>query len=351
MRCRRCAADVASPRIRRSHLEYRSRRRLRFAGLRLRVVRVSSARRRHRAPPPFRLIAAPPDRLDRAVSGRLACRNSARGATVDRPLFIAVGAAVHAVRDRGVHCPGSARGHRHPCSNDAAPRGGIARRTAQISRPVAQRRRARRAGRAAARRVGRAHHRQRPAGRSARQGNHRLHPARALQALLFYAWRPRAAPVRGRMLSTTLPAVIALASLRFLPTPIGGLRLLQTPASPSTLHAFFPHEKHRTVNCIACHHNFVDNTGAGSCFDCHRSARHDLPQASEATFHKFCRDCHRDLATEHSKHGPVRECSGCHVEQPAAGVLSNNTAICQTCANAKPDQRSWVYMAADAWGF
>jgi hypothetical protein len=170
-------------------------------------------------------------------------------------------------------------------------------------------------------------------------------------ALLFYAWRPRAGPARAPLLTTTLPAVIALSALAILPTPIGGVRLLQTATSPSTLHAYFPHEKHRTVNCIACHHNFVDKSGAGSCFDCHRSARHDLPQASEATFHEFCRDCHRNLAIERSKHGPVRECSGCHIEQPAAGVLSNNTAICQTCGNADPDQRLWIYTAADAWGF
>jgi Class III cytochrome C family len=177
-------------------------------------------------------------------------------------------------------------------------------------------------------------------------------------ALLFYAWRPRAAPARGRLLSITLPAVIALAALVFLPTPIGGLRLAQTATAPAALHAYFPHEKHRTVNCIACHHNFVDKTGAGSCFDCHRSTRHDLPQASEATFHEFCRDCHRNLAIERSKHGPVRECSGCHIEQPAVRVLSNNAAICQTCGNANPhlsssaaDRRSWVFMAADAWGF
>jgi hypothetical protein len=170
-------------------------------------------------------------------------------------------------------------------------------------------------------------------------------------ALLFYAWRPRSTPMRPGLLSTILPAGIALAALVLLPTPTGGLRLLQTATSPSTLHAYFPHEKHRTVNCIACHHNFVDRTGAGSCFDCHRSSRHDLPQASEATFHEFCRDCHRNLAIERSKHGPVRECSGCHVEQPEAAVLSNNTAICQTCVNANPDRRSWVYMAADAWGF
>jgi hypothetical protein len=179
-------------------------------------------------------------------------------------------------------------------------------------------------------------------------------------ALLFYAWRPRSTPMRAGMLSTTLPAGITLAALIFLPTPIGGVRLLQTASSPATLHAYFPHEKHRTVNCIACHHNFVDKTGAGSCFDCHRSARTDLPQAAEATFHVFCRNCHRNLAMERTKHGPVRECSGCHIEHPAVGgVLSNNTAICQTCGNASShfgsseaaDRRSWVFMAADAWGF
>jgi hypothetical protein len=178
-------------------------------------------------------------------------------------------------------------------------------------------------------------------------------------ALLFYAWRPRSTPIRARLFSTALPSGIALAALVFLPTPIGSVRLLQTASSPSPLHAFFPHEKHRTVNCIACHHNFVDKTGAGSCFDCHRSTRTDLPQGPEATFHVFCRDCHRNLAIERNKHGPVRECSGCHVEQPAAGVLSNNTPICETCGNAKPhfssseaaDRRSWVFMAADAWGF
>ena len=178
-------------------------------------------------------------------------------------------------------------------------------------------------------------------------------------ALFYSAWRPRAAPLRTRLLSTVIPSCIALAGLSLMPTPLGGMRLLQPATMPAVLHAYFPHENHRTVACITCHHNFVDKTGAGSCYVCHRGPRPDLPRAAEATFHVLCRDCHRELALQGAKHGPVRECSGCHIEKPASeAVLSNNPAICQTCCNASPtlcasqaaDQRSRVDQAAD-WGF
>jgi hypothetical protein len=148
--------------------------------------------------------------------------------------------------------------------------------------------------------------------------------------LLRYAW-PRSARIRIRLFSMVLPSWISIVALMIFPTPIGGLRLLQPATLPSILHVQFPHEHHRTVNCVACHHNFVDKTGAGSCFDCHRSARLDLRQAAEATFHEFCRDCHRALALEHSKHGPVRECSGCHADERR--VLSDTATMCETCGN------------------
>jgi hypothetical protein len=178
-------------------------------------------------------------------------------------------------------------------------------------------------------------------------------------ALFYSAWRPRSARTRTRLLSTVMPSCIALAALVLMPTPLGGVRLLQPATMPAVLHAYFPHEKHRTVACVACHHNFVDKTGSGGCYACHRDPRPDLPQAAEATFHEFCRDCHRDRAVQGTKHGPVRECSGCHVEKNAAeAVLSNTPPICQTCCNANPtlclsqaaDQRSRVFQAAD-WGF
>jgi predicted CXXCH cytochrome family protein len=178
-------------------------------------------------------------------------------------------------------------------------------------------------------------------------------------ALAWSAWRPRSKRISNRLFSTVIPSSIALATLLLWPTPIGGLLLLRTAAAPAPLHAYFPHENHRTVSCIACHHNFVDKTGFGSCFDCHRSTRADLPQALEATFHRFCRDCHSALAREENKHGPVRVCSGCHVEATARTVLSNSTPICEnwnaadSCLSQSEaaDRRPQVFQAAHAWGF
>src|SRR5277367_6002808 len=178
-------------------------------------------------------------------------------------------------------------------------------------------------------------------------------------ALLCTAWRPRIASNRARLPWTLAATCITVATLALLPTPIGGQRLLQPAMTPSPLHAFFPHEQHRSVDCVACHHNFIDKTGAGNCYDCHRSTRPDLHQASEATFHEFCRGCHLQLALERRKHGPVRECSQCHSEQAPARALSDNAAICQTCGIANPgsnpseaaERGSRLFVPADAWGF
>jgi hypothetical protein len=178
-------------------------------------------------------------------------------------------------------------------------------------------------------------------------------------ALLCTAWRPLTARIRSRLPWTLLASCITVAALALMPTPLGGLRLRQPALTPSPLHAFFPHEQHRSVGCVACHHNFIDKTGAGNCYDCHRSSRRDLPEGSEATFHEFCRGCHLRLALERTKHGPIRECSLCHTEQAPAHALSDNAAICQTCGNANPgsnpseaaERGSRLFVAADAWGF
>jgi Class III cytochrome C family len=131
--------------------------------------------------------------------------------------------------------------------------------------------------------------------------------------LFWCAFRPRSTRSHARLLPTVLPCSVAAVVLLLLPLPTATLRLLQPATTPSTLRVNFPHDKHTTVNCVTCHHNFLDKTGIGSCLDCHRGARPDLPQAAEPTFHVFCRDCHRQLALEaRTKHGPVRACSGCH---------------------------------------
>jgi predicted CXXCH cytochrome family protein len=85
----------------------------------------------------------------------------------------------------------------------------------------------------------------------------------------------------------------------------------------------FPHDKHRQVNCIQCHHDFADRTGAGSCVSCHRSGRADLRAGAEARFHDFCLGCHRDPPAYLSGHGPVTGCSTCHVPlRPGQASLS-----------------------------
>jgi predicted CXXCH cytochrome family protein len=74
----------------------------------------------------------------------------------------------------------------------------------------------------------------------------------------------------------------------------------------------FPHEKHRSVACLACHHNYVDRTGQEACIACHRSARTDLHRAAEQRFHEFCFGCHAEALRRLGKHGPLRECGVCH---------------------------------------
>jgi|SRR6516225_11751914 len=75
----------------------------------------------------------------------------------------------------------------------------------------------------------------------------------------------------------------------------------------------FPHEKHLPVNCITCHHNFVDRSGEDSCISCHRSGRAAIRVGAEARFHDFCLGCHRDPPPYLTGHGPVTGCDTCHV--------------------------------------
>jgi peptidoglycan/LPS O-acetylase OafA/YrhL len=146
----------------------------------------------------------------------------------------------------------------------------------------------------------------------------------ALPLIWAAVWR-KGAKNRSR-LPTVLPNLLAAAALFLLPLPIATPQLLKPVATPSLLPVNFPHEKHRTVGCVQCHHNFTDKTGTGSCLDCHRSTtRTDLTASAEATFHVFCRNCHTQMArTTTDKHGPTRECSTCHAKAPLAGATASN---------------------------
>jgi predicted CXXCH cytochrome family protein len=80
----------------------------------------------------------------------------------------------------------------------------------------------------------------------------------------------------------------------------------------------FPHDRHREVNCIECHHNFTDGSGAQACIACHRSGRADLRAGAEARFHDFCLGCHRDAPARFAHHGPVTGCTSCHAQPHAS---------------------------------
>ena len=146
----------------------------------------------------------------------------------------------------------------------------------------------------------------------------------ALLALpLVWAATWRKGPKKRSRLPTLVPNLLAAIALFLLPLPIATPHLLQPVATPTLLPVNFPHEKHRTVGCVQCHHNFTDKTGTGSCLDCHRSTRPDLTASAEATFHVFCRNCHTQLAeTTTDKHGPTRECSTCHAKASLAGATA-----------------------------
>ncbi len=74
----------------------------------------------------------------------------------------------------------------------------------------------------------------------------------------------------------------------------------------------FPHDKHATINCLECHHNYADGRGLEACVACHRSERADLIVGAEARFHTFCLECHRHPDARFRKHGPVAGCHACH---------------------------------------
>jgi len=155
------------------------------------------------------------------------------------------------------------------------------------------------------------------------RGRRALYVAATIGALLMLlrARRPpshaRPTPVQrvfgrhsGLIASAVAVSAAGLAAL----VPASVDAELREPLIPRShrLELDFPHDKHGAVNCLTCHHNYADGTGAALCVECHRSRRADLRAGAEARFHGFCFECHRHPSASLEGHGPVAGCRVCH---------------------------------------
>jgi hypothetical protein len=120
---------------------------------------------------------------------------------------------------------------------------------------------------------------------------------------------------RPRLLELGLLPAVSMAIVLLAALPFGTGWLREGAAARSTpLPLAFPHSKHvGDSGCAHCHHNVKDKDMAGApCVHCHKSDHPKLKRGIEAEFHDFCKGCHAEKARFLEKHGPVRECAGCH---------------------------------------
>ena len=128
------------------------------------------------------------------------------------------------------------------------------------------------------------------------------------------AWHRLGTLVFGRhsrlVLALVLASLVALLAL----TRNGTALALREPflRRSERLVLDFPHDKHRAVKCVLCHHNYLDRSGDDSCINCHRGAGAAILVGAEARFHDFCLGCHRDPPGYLTTHGPVTGCGTCH---------------------------------------
>jgi hypothetical protein len=115
-----------------------------------------------------------------------------------------------------------------------------------------------------------------------------------------------------RRLLITLPLVAGILAAGY----VGHLWQQDLRAKRPMLPVTFAHLDHRSVNCVDCHHNFVDHTGQGLCFDCHKTDP-AVNAMIEDQFHDLCRGCHEDRQRDGEESGPTRQCIDCHTADEA----------------------------------
>lgn len=163
--------------------------------------------------------------------------------------------------------------------------------------------------------------------------------------------RARAPGIAGRGLSVRqllvfgrharwVVSVVAIAAVAIAGLTPGGVRaILREPALDrmAALPLDFPHDKHADVNCLTCHHNYVDNRGFDTCVACHRGRRADLKEGVESRFHSFCFDCHRHPDKKFARHGPVSGCVACH-QAPGTSARAHTASLSRS--GGSPPQKS-----------
>ncbi|MDJ0926716.1 MAG: cytochrome c3 family protein [Gammaproteobacteria bacterium] len=74
----------------------------------------------------------------------------------------------------------------------------------------------------------------------------------------------------------------------------------------------FAHADHGAENCTTCHHDYIDDTGPGTCMNCHVTDAEVSPLLREQ-FHDLCMGCHVETRGEGEVAGPPRRCIDCHL--------------------------------------
>ncbi len=109
-------------------------------------------------------------------------------------------------------------------------------------------------------------------------------------------------------------ALLAMSMWVFAAAQPPEVKKFDTPMGTVT----FPHATHvkAGIKCTQCHHTMKEGEAVQPCSSCHdaKEAKGNAPKLKDAV-HKLCWECHKKMAAESKKTGPVqKDCKLCHVK-------------------------------------